>query len=74
MALTKNTVCKKCGKKFKWKIERPGDGFWDRWRNDNGNTLSNWFVTNYFCWDHAFETIPPEFFDKINTIEYLEEE
>ncbi|MSP64931.1 MAG: hypothetical protein EXR24_04580 [Ignavibacteria bacterium] len=73
MALIKNTKCKKCGKSYKWKIERPGDGFWDRWRNDDGNIIANWFVTNSLCWDHAFEVMPKEFVDKIKTVEYVEE-
>ncbi|MEP0823075.1 MAG: hypothetical protein HRF44_09525 [Ignavibacterium sp.] len=73
MAYVKETACKKCGKKFFWKIERPGDGFWDRWRNDDGNILASWFLSNSLCWDHAFEAMPERFRAIIHTIAYHEE-
>ncbi|GJQ21767.1 MAG: hypothetical protein HBSIN02_21220 [Bacteroidia bacterium] len=73
MAYVKESACKKCGKKFFWKIERPGDGFWDRWRNDDGNILASWFLSNSLCWDHAFEVMPEHFRTIIRTIAYHEE-
>ncbi|MBI2619078.1 MAG: hypothetical protein HYW57_03260 [Ignavibacteriales bacterium] len=74
MAFVKETRCKKCGRKFFWCIERPGDGFWDRWKSDDGNTLASWFLSNNLCWDHAFEAMPGQFRRLIRTIEYEEEE
>ena len=73
MAYMKNSTCKKCGKKFTWKIERPGDGFWDRWKSDDGNILATWFLSNNLCWDHAFETMPEHFRPIIQTVLYHEE-
>lgn len=72
MALLKETVCTQCGKRFSWKVERPSDGFWDRFRNDDGDTLANWFRTNNLCWDHAFEKMPERFRSIIRT-EFYEE-
>lgn len=72
MPLIKDSVCSKCGKKFFWKIERPSDGYWDRYRNDNGDTLANWFRTNSLCWDHAFESMPDRFKRLIRTEKYEE--
>lgn len=73
MPYVRESTCKKCGRKFFWKIERPGDGYWDRWRNDDGNILASWFLANRFCWDHAFEAMPEEFRPIIRTIAYHEE-
>lgn len=73
MSYIRNTTCRKCGRKFFWKIERPGDGFWDRWRNDDGNTLASWFLANRLCWDHAFEVMPEPFRAIIRTVVYEEE-
>ena len=74
MSLIKDRTCSVCGKKYFWKIERPGDGYWDRWRNDDGETLANWFITNNFCWDHAFEKMPDRFRNIIKTVKYEEKE
>ncbi|HEX9615560.1 MAG TPA: hypothetical protein VGA55_08625 [Bacteroidota bacterium] len=73
MAFVKEASCRKCGKKFFWKIERPGDGFWDRWRSDDGNILGSWFLASSLCWDHAFEVMPEEFKSVIRTVAYHEE-
>lgn len=72
MSLLKDRSCSVCGKKFVWKIERPGDGYWDRWRNDDGETLANWFITNNLCWNHAFEKMPDQFRKIIRTEFYRE--
>jgi hypothetical protein len=74
MAFVKESVCAKCGRKFLWQIERPGDGFWDRWKSDDGNTLATWFLSNSLCWDHAFETMPERFREIIKTVHYEESE
>jgi hypothetical protein len=73
MALIKDRHCSKCGKKFFWKIERPSDGNWDRWKNDDGDTLSNWFITHNLCWEHAFAEMPEKFRRIIRTEIYEEE-
>lgn len=73
MAYIKESTCKKCGIKFTWKIERPGDGFWDRWKSDDGNILATWFLSNNLCWDHAFESMPEQFRPMIQTVLYHEE-
>lgn len=73
MAYIKESTCKKCGKKFTWKIERPGDGYWDRWKSDDGNILATWFLANNLCWDHAFESMPQQFRPIIRTVLYTEE-
>jgi hypothetical protein len=72
MSLVKSAVCKRCQRKFLWKIERPGDGYWDRWKSDDGNTLASWFLSNNLCWEHAFEAMP-ERFRKILRTELYEE-
>lgn len=74
MAFVKETRCRKCGRQFFWRIERPGDGFWDRWKSDDGNTLASWFLSNNLCWDHSFEAMPEKFRSIIRTIEYTEDE
>ncbi len=74
MSMTKNAICKACGKKFTWRIQRPGDGHWDRWTNDDGDTLANWFIDNTLCWDHAYAVMPPRFAEVLKTISYEEEE
>ena len=74
MAFVKQAVCAKCGKKFVWTINRPGDGFWDRWKSDNGDTLATWFLSNTLCWDHAFEVMPEQFREMIQTTHYEESE
>lgn len=72
MPFLKEATCTVCKKKFVWKIHRPGDGYWDRWRSDDGNTLGSWFLSNNLCWDHAFEKMP-ESFRKIIQTEFYEE-
>ena len=72
MSLIKDAACSSCGKKFSWKVERPSDGYWDRFRNDDGDILANWFRTNSLCWDHAFEKMPERFKSIIRT-EFYEE-
>ncbi len=72
MSLIKDAVCSSCGKQFSWKVERPSDGYWDRFRNDDGDILANWFRTNSLCWDHAFEKMPERFKAIIRT-EFYEE-
>jgi len=72
MSYLKEATCRKCGRKFVWKIDRPGDGFWDRWKSDSGNTLGNWFLTNTLCWDHAMEAMPETFRHLLQTSEYEE--
>jgi len=74
MSYLKEGTCPKCGKKFVWKIDRPGDGFWDRWKSDHGNTLGSWFLTNTLCWDHAMESMPASFRHLLQTSEYSEQE
>ena len=74
MSMMKNTKCTKCGKKFSWTIQRPGDGHWDRWTNDDGATLANWFIDNSLCWDDAFAVMPARFAKILKTLEYSEEE
>lgn len=74
MALVKDSKCSVCGREYKWRIERPGDSHWDRWTNDDGNTLTNWFMTNNLCWDHAFEKMPERFKRLVKTARYEEEE
>ena len=72
MSLVKSNTCSKCGKQFLWKIERPSDGYWDRWRSDDGNILASWFLTNSLCWEHAFEAMPARFKPIIRTEIYQE--
>jgi len=72
MGFVKEGICKKCGKSFTWKIDRPGDGFWDRWKSDNGSTLATWFLSNSFCWDHAMEVMPDRFRPILQTTLYEE--
>ena len=74
MAMLKNSQCRECGKKYSWVIARPGDGHWDRWTNDDGETLANWFITNNLCWEHAFAKMPERFAKMIKTLSYEEEE
>jgi len=74
MSMTKSAVCAACGKKFTWRIQRPGDGHWDRWTNDDGNTLANWFIDNRLCWDHAFAVMPVRYAGIIKTLSYEEVE
>ena len=74
MSMIKNSKCIQCGKKFTWRIQRPSDGHWDRWSNDDGDTLANWFISNTLCWDHAFAVMPERFAKILKTIEYVEEE
>jgi hypothetical protein len=72
MGLVKEHTCSVCQRPFVWKIARPSDGYWDRWRNDDGNILASWFLTNNLCWDHAFEKMPKEFRAIIRTEYYRE--
>jgi hypothetical protein len=72
MSILKDRTCSVCGKSFVWKIERPGDGYWDRWRNDDGDTLANWFITHNLCHAHAVEQMPEKFRQIIRTIFYVE--
>ena len=72
MAFVKEAVCPQCGKKFVWTIERPGDGYWDRWRSDDGNTAASWFLSNTRCWDHAYEKMPEGFRPVVRTLTYEE--
>lgn len=74
MALVKRSICTECKKTFFWKIDRPSDGYWDRWRSDDGDTLSAWFLTNNLCWEHAFTKMPERFRKIIKTVEYTESE
>jgi hypothetical protein len=74
MSLVKSAVCTNCKRKFFWKIERPSDGYWDRWKSDDGNTLASWFLGNNLCWDHAFEKMPERFRKIIHTELYEEAE
>ncbi len=74
MAFVRESVCQKCGRPFVWSIDRPGDGFWDRWKSDNGNTLASWFLSNSQCWDHAWESIPERFRPMLRTVSYTEGE
>ncbi|HXG37442.1 MAG TPA: hypothetical protein VNL36_01585 [Bacteroidota bacterium] len=74
MSLIKSAFCTQCRRKFFWKIERPGDGYWDRWKSDDGNTLASWFLSNNLCWDHAFEKMPERFRQIIRTELYEETE
>lgn len=74
MPFVKEGVCRVCGKKFVWTIERPGDGYWDRWKSDDGNTAGSWFLSNSLCWDHSFEKMPAPFRELIRTITYDESE
>ena len=74
MSLIKDRRCTKCGKRFFWKIERPTDGNWDRWKNDSGDTLANWFITHNLCMEHALEEMPEQFRKLIRTERYEEEE
>ena len=74
MAFVKESVCTRCGRHFVWKINRPGDGFWDRWKSDDGNILATWFLSNTLCWDHAFEAMPERFRSVIQTSFYEESE
>ncbi|HTX19435.1 MAG TPA: hypothetical protein VMG34_12340 [Bacteroidota bacterium] len=73
MSMSKKGSCTKCGKKFSWRIQRPGDGHWDRWTNDDGDTLANWFIGNRLCWEHAFAAMPPRFSAILKTLSYEEE-
>ena len=72
MSLVKSTTCSQCGRQFLWKIERPSDGYWDRWRNDDGNTLASWFLSNSLCWDHAYQKMPLKFRSYLRTEVYQE--
>lgn len=72
MSLIKERTCSECGKTFTWSIDRPGDGFWDRWRNDSGDTLASWFVSNTRCFDHAMKVIPQKFKTIMRTVTYEE--
>jgi len=72
MSLVKSGACSKCGRNIFWKIERPSDGYWDRWRSDDGKTLASWFLSNNLCWDHAFESMPDRFRAIIRTELYQE--
>ena len=74
MSMSKSGTCKKCGRAFSWSIERPGDGHWDRWSNDDGETLANWFIDNSLCWDHAFAAMQEKFSKIIRTLNYTEQE
>ena len=74
MSFVRESRCRKCGKQFVWTIERPGDGFWDRWKSDNGKILASWFVSNSLCWEHAMEEMPEEFRSRIRTVSYEEHE
>lgn len=74
MSFVKNTTCTVCGRPFVWKIERPGDGYWDRWRSDDGKTAASWFLSNNLCWDHAYQQMPEQFRRSIRTSEYSEGE
>ena len=74
MSLVKNRKCSECGREFLWVIDRPGDGYWDRWRNDNGETLASWFTSNTKCYDHALESVPDGFRRLIKTRQYEETE
>jgi hypothetical protein len=72
MSLLKEAQCTVCKKPFVWKIERPGDGYWDRWRSDDGNTAAAWFLQNNLCWDHAYEKMPEQYRPLIRTTLYRE--
>ena len=72
MSLLKDRKCAVCGKPFVWKIARPGDGYWDRWRNDDGDTLASWFITNNLCQMHAQEKMPEKFRHILRTEFYQE--
>lgn len=74
MSLVKKGKCSRCGKEFYWRIQRPSDGYWDRWKSDEGDTLTRWFMNHTLCWDHAFEEMPEKFRKIIRTITYEEEE
>ncbi len=74
MPLIKDRTCTMCGKKFLWVIDRPGDGYWDRWRNDNGDTLGSWFTTNTLCYEHAMDAMPDGFSELLRTRRYEEQE
>jgi hypothetical protein len=74
MSFLKQSTCTVCKKKFVWKIQRPGDGYWDRWRSDDGDTFGSWFLGNNLCWDHAFETMPKKFRTIVRTELYEESE
>jgi hypothetical protein len=74
MGLVKERTCSVCKRPFVWKIARPSDGYWDRWRNDDGNTLANWFLTTDLCWDHAYENMPEEYRLLLKTENYEEGE
>ncbi len=72
MPFVKESVCSVCKKQYFWKIERPGDGYWDRWQSDDGDILANWFLANHLCWDHAFQNMPVQFRKRIRTVAYEE--
>lgn len=72
MAIVKEAACSVCQKPFIWKIGRPGDGYWDRWKNDDGNNAASWFLRNNLCWDHAFERMPEQFRGVFQTELYKE--
>ena len=72
MSYFKDARCTKCGKEYRWRIQRPGDAYWDRWKSDDGETLSRWFLAHNLCWEHAFEEMPERFASIIRTIEYEE--
>jgi len=74
MPLVKNRSCSTCGREFLWVIDRPGDGYWDRWRNDTGDTLGSWFTTNTKCYDHAMESMPETFKSLMRVRQYEESE
>lgn len=72
MPLTKESKCTKCGKRFSWVINRPGDSYWNRWISDDNDTLSAWWQTHSLCWDHAFEELPEKFVPRLKTLKYEE--
>jgi len=72
MSYIKHSKCTKCGREFRWVIQRPGDSYWDRWKSDDGDTLGRWFLAHNLCWHHAFEEMPEKFARLIRTIEYTE--
>lgn len=74
MSFFKESTCTACGRKFFWKIDRPSDGYWDRWKSDDGKTAAAWFLSNNLCWEHAYEKMPEQFRSVIKTTAYSEPE
>ena len=72
MSFIKNRTCSVCGREFVWVIDRPGDGYWDRFRNDTGDTVASWFTANTKCYDHALADLPDQFSHLIRTQHYEE--